>query len=584
MLTSAEHVDDHEATLHAKNWMGIAYQLTGNLKASENEFKEILAADPPPDEDTNAAVLHHLAMTKSKQDEVEEANRLFSKSVEARKNQGNHEDMVRVQMAMAKHLMRHGDRDKALHVAKEALRGSDEVSDPRAKPSIQMLVEEIEGEKEKSLLKAPASISLDYPDSYQKATQEHIKKGEEVAKNPEQFGNLALMAWSAGDKIAAWAWSNKALKGYAQNGDVVGISRCLNNQARFNADEGKLEEACKLANRALEIRTEEGDLPGQALTLASIAEYEQRRERYRQAESAARRCLGIWKEANTPKHAVEAALVLFQIYTTQGNGIGVKEAASLALEALRLLDDPSLKGVREELEGLVSNNQEIPRGNNNSDPLTQWLLQGTNISRTGDVEKLLEHFDSPPPGMDLTTENLGQIEGTLANALQNAGNNEEAVEAYRRTSALFDKANLAKMSLAAKVSCANSLRRLGRWNEAYEEMQKASSADLEPDERSRVKMGMASILIERDSNKENEAERSKGLKQAETLLDEAEAGVLQNDEGYGILLIKRSNIAQLQNDSARESQLLEDACVRLRRVNSRHLELVEARLRQLKES
>lgn len=584
LLKAAERSADSEIILEAQDWLGIANHRLGNLDAAAEIYDDVLAASPPPSRALEGLVKYHLAVVKSRLGSLDEAEVLFESSAAILQDQGRPEDLVGCKTMRATNLMSKNELGRALSIAREALEESSALADPSVTPGVKVLVQSIEERmRGKANAAEPRDDAKPTFDSTPLPTEQQMEMMRKYATTPEDLGNISLLEWQAGNRASAWAFSARAIEGYDAEGDLVGRSRCLNNQAQWYVEEGNWGEASKLAREALQIREGCNDIFGAVCALNLIAKCEHAQGSTEAAEAAAVRSLRlIGDPTSSPKEAFNASFLLLRIYSDTGRTAEAVEVAGTCLKAAQTIGDPELAPLIQGLQSITASAGAPQKMTSQSnDAFLAWLTEATRLSKIGAVDQLEAWISAVPQGLVLTTEQQGMIEGTRGNALQNARRDEEAVAAFERAAKLFRQCGSRAMENSARLNASVSLRRLGRVGESDEILNAlVRDSDGESD-MFNVYLGMATNLMLSYDAADGQA-ASDLLDSVDALLAKAEA-CPPDDERRGILLVKKSGAAKLRADTEQAKALLTKALECFRRVNSRHIDVVEAELRRLAE-
>ena len=384
-LAAAERSGSHDERLLALNSLGVAHDLADEPELAMTAYETILAADPPPPPEAVPAVQHNLAITLSRLGRLDEAANLLTDAA-----------------------TRH-----------EAL--GDAAAAERSRRKLEQMQTPQEGE-------APLGPSTE------------SDAGAPEAMTPEQLGQLSLAEWSAGEREAAWATTRRALAAYRARGDLVGASRCLNNQAQFSALSGDLDEACRLSREALAARAEVGDVPGQVTTLGWLAEYELQRDQPHAAVTAASRAVALAESAGLRHEAVDSGVVLVAAHAELGDDAELVQTAERLLEMVRDADGARIETLRASLEQMLGLAQPTAAPARDHDALGELWAEADRLSALGRVEETDDVLERVAREFLLTPAQLGRIEGTRAVAAQSAGKTGEAETLFDHAIQLMDAA------------------------------------------------------------------------------------------------------------------------------------------------
>jgi len=522
-LGAAERSGSHDERLLALNSLGVAHDLADEPELAIAAYEAILAADPPPPPEAVPAVQHNLAITLSRLGRLDEATELFAD-------------------AAARH---------------EAL-GDDAAAARSRRKLEQMQRPAHEGD-------APLGPSTE------------SDAGAPEAMTPEQLGQLSLAEWSAGEREAAWATSRRALAAYRARGDLVGASRCLNNQAQFSALSGDLDEACRLSREALAVRAEAGDVPGQVATLGWLAQYELQRDQPHAAVAAASRAVALAGSAGLGHEAVEAGVVLVAAHAELGDDAELVWAAERLLEMVRDADGPRIDMLRASLEQMLALSEPTAAPARDDDALGELWAEADRLSALGRVEETDEVLERLGREFQLTPAQRGRIEGTRAVAAQSAGKTGEAETLFDRAIQLMDAAGDDEGTALAEIKVAIIARQNGRYARSAEILRSALGRPVAQTIRHELQIALANTL-----QAAYQAGRS-----APDLLAEARALLtLVADEtnvvetrGIALVNLGMNWLLEGRADDARAT--IRASLDPLRHANSPHLATAEQLLQQL---
>ena len=184
-----------------------------------------------------------------------------------------------------------------------------------------------------------------------------------------------------------------------------------------------------------------------------------------------------------------------------------------------------------------------------------------NIGEYNQCHKMLDELQRRP---GLTELERGQIEGTRANAYQNAGNYPDSIKHYKRAIKYFK--NSQYLRLTAIHHLAVSLSRIGRDAEAIDILRDAlKESNLPTELRFTLLQGLANRLIK------NAAPEEKHFAEIKAMLDECIkiTETLNEENGVAHITMMNLYIAYEDKESARNHYNI--AKEKLIKANSKHL-------------
>jgi len=567
MFEAAERAADPVQRANALNFVGVAYDLANEPARAVDAYRSALASDLSSDAHLRHLVIANLALALARAGSLEEAYRAFDEVIAMLVAAGNRTEEARTRWNFAKTLLDAGDPERALGEARGALELAREIDDPRAARSVEETVAQAERALDPDVAPAPASAP---PPSFEVPEDE---------ASPEALSGVAIAEWQAGSRSAARTHCAAAMAAYTARGDRVGVARCLDDLAWFAIQEEDLDEAATLTRRALNLRVIVGDLDGQLSNLASLADIEMHRGNADRAADAARRALVLAEGRLDERPAFVAAWVLVDALSKLGDATAAVAAARTCLEIGTRQNAPELAEAREDLEELASlTPAATPIGGGPAGKLYEELAEATRLARLGDVEETMRVIDHARASRELDPHEAGSFEGTHGIALQNAGRHREAAEAYATAAELLAKAGDPAQATNALQQRAVSLRLLGRLEDSEQALRAALAQAPSDTERKTIGISLANTLTERARGKR--WRRGSLLQESRELL--APIAESSDDlERRGDALVGLSNVEALEGDLKAALQYRRAGLGDLRRVNSRHIDAVEAALRAL---
>ncbi len=531
---------------------------TGELRSAERVGDALRRAD----------ALEWIAVAHDLAGEPDEADPAFDQAIAASVASGDRTGETRNRWNLAKALLRRGEPERALVEARRARALAEELGNAPAAVAIELTVAKAERALEPDGVAAPPP------------RQRPVIDGPEDEAPPELLGALALAEWAEGSRAAARAHCAAALAGYTARGDRLGVSKCLNNMAEFALDENDFDEAASLTRRALNLRMILGDVDGQLLTLANLAEIEMHRHEPRAAAEAAERALVLAEDRLDARPAFTVARTLVAARLALGDGTGAAEAARLCLEIGTRQHAPELAELRAELEAVAFPKPATPTAAEPGSLLDDDLAEANRLARLGDVDATTRAVETARASYDLGTRELGWLEGIRAMALQNGQRYEEAVEAYGAAAELLVQAGDLEQASTALQQRAVSLRLLGRLEESEAAFRAALAQAPSEATREFVTISLANTLNARYAEQEDPAPAL--LSDVRELLSPiAEGSNLVEHRGGA--LVGLSVADQLEGDLEAALDHGHAGVESLRRVNSAQLDDAESMLRGLEE-
>jgi tetratricopeptide (TPR) repeat protein len=249
------------------------------------------------------------------------------------------------------------------------------------------------------------------------------------------------------------------------------------------------------------------------------------------------------------------------------------------LGLLDRMDSTEFPELRERLRSVVGGGARAPvTSSRTADSFGELLAEATRLAQLADVDAVERILDRLTQASDLTIQQRGWLEGTRANALQNAGRHDEAVAAYDAAGEMLERAGDADAAATAAIQRTVSLRLGGRVDEAEEALRDLVDAAPSREHVVQARTTLANTLLERAQDGEHVDLDL--LAEARSLLSAAAEQTVEN-EARGLALVNLANVHLLADDEEEAAATLREAVQYLRRSNSRHLDLVEQHLAAL---
>jgi len=533
----------------AWNGLGIAGDQLGELDEAMEAYRHAIAAAPAPRD--RALTTLNLALIVSRQGTAGEAEALF---LDAQKEleSGPAGDRTRLYMNWARHRLR-TDQEGALELARKGREAAATVDHPGARIAADLLIEEIEG--------APSA-----------------PPAEDSAPD---LGDAGLKLLEDGKTQEARPLIEKAMALYQADGDELGVSRCLNNLADCASAERRIPEAIGLSTRALEIRHRLGDVAGEALTRATLAWWLIETGEAEAALDHARRARLLLQGRRVSRVTAMAEGAFAVALGLVGRGIEARTSAKRAMTLIAASDDPSLRGLEKLLQPLAEDPPAEKAGHPAGPPsaIGAMILEAERLKRIGELDRALDLLSDAAARPDATCEDLGMIAGDRANVLQNAGRDLEAADQYRSAADLLRASGNVQLAQMAIVQGAVSLRRAGEIARSEQWLRDVLAEPALQAIASQARLALAKSVALPFLTGE-EAFDSADPRCAEALGLIRDALAADRTDGHALLTSAQFNILQ---NRTREAELeLEQARTAFLRINSPHVEAVEAQLAQLR--
>ena len=612
-FAAAERSGSPQQVSVAWGYLATTHDLAGELDEAIAAYERSLATDPDQKPGARAKSLANIALVKSHRGD-DDAEGTLRRAIDALRAHDLVEDAFRSMLNLARHLARAERYDEALETLEQASKHFDDLPTaqlPLARGRLGELTAEFAYAARRQTGEpwnnADIDYLLDHPTTAHgpKPDREALAAARQRTDSPESLANLGIVTMSQGHLDLAREMIEAAKETFEARGDVAGVSRCLNNLAAIEANEGRHQAAIALSRQALGLRRQLGDLEGQALTLSELARLHFVAGQLEPTIEVASQCLGLLDRQGPHRARLVALTYLALALGQQGRWIEARVAARRRRrehQVVAIEEDPNIERILEQLAQQASAEVAGDGPTTPEDPATT----AHRLSQLGLIDEALELID----GQLGTTEDPRIVAGQLGNKahiLNNAGRLDEARPLYLDVAERFCKLGDESSRLEAERQAARCASALGERDAAEARLRtlledvppgpargallrtlaaviQQRLADIEGTTTRRPRFDTATLELdaERLANPEIRALFRQVGEQTLPLLEEAADMPGQSEEEQGI---QRLNLGlarlHLLGDPDGAEEILRQARPHLLAANSAHLALCDQLLESL---
>ncbi|QNU67681.1 tetratricopeptide repeat protein [Ruminiclostridium herbifermentans] len=552
-LDSCERAKDSLYMPEALYNLGCAELMLGNIEVAFGLFEQVTQLKEKASDIYRGWANIEIANILLKQGNQPSAADYYQKGKELLKMSGNVEQLIYAVVAHCNELVKNNNHKQAIEYAYDLLTCFEN------------------------------SLYIEHSENIHKMIERWKNCDEEATideESPQAIATKALSAYSNGDRESGYTGINTALERYKEAEDYAGVGRCYNNLGSFCLQDKKFDDAIEYFNKSLDIKIELKDNDGAVAQMASIAhayfqngDYENALLKVKQAEAFiesngySNNIIGVYFAAGLAYIKINklADALIYMRLTKQRIEF---EKGSLEKDSFERY--PSLKEIKQ-MNDEILKSLELHFAEKSKEPeLTEFLRnikECNRLSQRGEFEKCHGLLDNLLKQKSLNRLELGQIEGTRANAYMNNNDFTKAIEHYKKAIELFDGFEYYKITAIHHLTVA--LANDGREDESIAlSKETLKKENILPENRLFLLQGLANRLINKNPSDE------KSFEEIKMLLDECIEITESALEENGIVHVTLMNLYINYNNKELAKKHYIIAKEKFVKTNSRYLDLL----------